>query len=421
MAQKNRFLGKPLVGVILITVSIFLLTASLLVGLSDLCRGAGTYANVRNSVALVYSEFTYEGDLYAATGTAFAIGIPGKPVQYMVTNSHVVEDVQTYGGLLRVYFSAATNDYMVPQIVYQSLQNDKDLVVLKLPEPTEKRKALLLVPSDRVKIGQEVFAIGYPAISSDAESYTTYDSTNATVTRGIVSKRTTTTLGTYEAWQTDTPISGGNSGGPLVDSSGALVGVVVAGYGNEDMNYSIIGDELLRILTLNGFRYTLKGEYDWIWILLLLTGLITITVGTILLIVGLVKKPKPAAAPAPGPAPVRAAPQAPRKSVPVLRGLSGAYAGQRIPLNGRVVMGRDPSQCSLVFAQNTPGVSSNHCTVSYDVARGVYLLVDNGSSYGTFLGNGQKIAPHVPSVLQNGDTFYLATPENRFSVTLETL
>jgi len=105
----------------------------------------------------------------------------------------------------------------------------------------------------------------------------------------------------------------------------------------------------------------------------------------------------------------------------VLRGLSGAYAGQRIPLNGRVVMGRDPSQCSLVFAQNTPGVSSNHCTVSYDVARGVYLLVDNGSSYGTFLGNGQKIAPHVPSVLQNGDTFYLATPENRFSVTLETL
>lgn len=48
-----------------------------------------------------------------------------------------------------------------------------------------------------------------------------------------------------------------------------------------------------------------------------------------------------------------------------------------------------------------------------------FLLTDLGSSYGTFLGNGQKLTANVAEKLYAGDTFYLCDTNNRFAVTKE--
>ena len=85
--------------------------------------------------------------------------------------------------------------------------------------------------SDRVKIGDQVVAIGSP------------EGLQGTVTSGIVSAldRTVTVPGTstgrrgsssvsYQAIQTDASINPGNSGGPLVDSAGEVVGINSAIY-----------------------------------------------------------------------------------------------------------------------------------------------------------------------------------------------
>lgn len=78
----------------------------------------------RNGIVLVYAVATayYEdGSVEQAggTGTGWAVGTPGEPVQYIVTNGHVVEAAYTYPrtysnvtGTIQVYYSAAENDFV---------------------------------------------------------------------------------------------------------------------------------------------------------------------------------------------------------------------------------------------------------------------------------------------------------------------
>ena len=72
-----------------------------------------------------------------------------------------------------------------------------------------------------------------------------------------------------------------------------------------------------------------------------------------------------------------------------------------------------------MFDKSTPGISGNHCQVSYDAAGDYFLLMDNGSSYGTFLGNGKKLPASVAEKLATGDTFYLCNNANKFIVAKE--
>ena len=48
-----------------------------------------------------------------------------------------------------------------------------------------------------------------------------------------------------------------------------------------------------------------------------------------------------------------------------LRCVHGKYAGMQIPFNSNIVIGRDPSRCTLVFPEGTPGVSAVHLTLIY--------------------------------------------------------
>jgi pSer/pThr/pTyr-binding forkhead associated (FHA) protein len=79
-----------------------------------------------------------------------------------------------------------------------------------------------------------------------------------------------------------------------------------------------------------------------------------------------------------------------------------------------MAMGRSPKLCQIVFPDDSLGVSSLHCEISLSPS-GI-LLTDKGSTYGTFLQNGRKLAAHESVILAPGDGFYLADRKNEFKL-----
>jgi serine peptidase DegS len=128
---------------------------------------------------------------------------------HIVTNHHVIANAESV--------QVALADGRVADARVVGRDPDTDLAVLKIdltPLPIAE-----LGRSDQLKVGDVVLAIGNPIGLSQ------------TVTHGIVSATSRQQLGIAaleDFIQTDAPINFGNSGGALVDSSGALVGINTA-------------------------------------------------------------------------------------------------------------------------------------------------------------------------------------------------
>jgi len=128
---------------------------------------------------------------------------------HIVTNDHVIANAQS----IRVQLA----DGRVAEAHIVGTDPDTDLAVLKIG-----LKSLPVAPmgrSDELRVGDVVLAIGNPLGLAH------------TVTHGIVSATSRAQLGiapVEDFIQTDAPINHGNSGGALVDSAGALVGINTA-------------------------------------------------------------------------------------------------------------------------------------------------------------------------------------------------
>ncbi|HEX3844931.1 MAG TPA: trypsin-like peptidase domain-containing protein [Steroidobacteraceae bacterium] len=152
---------------------------------------------------------------------------------HIVTNYHVIANA----GAIRVQL--ADGRVAQPQVV--GADPDSDLAVLKIDLPN--LPVITFGRSDELQVGDIVLAIGDPLGLSQ------------TVTHGIVSATARGELGitTFEDFiQTDAPINFGNSGGALVDSSGALVGIntaiVAKSLGVEGIGFAIPVDMVRGVL-----------------------------------------------------------------------------------------------------------------------------------------------------------------------------
>ena len=163
----------------------------------------------------------------------------------MVTNSHVV-NVGHYAMNPWDAFQR-TNQIGIPQ--YQITLNggtdeekryrgermylveSADLAFLQVYDednaPLITRHYLTLVPSDEVKLGQRVFAGGYP--HGDKMATSREKNAPVTITSGNITNIIHAPSGRIKKFRSDAEIVGGNSGGPLVDNAGRLVGVNVEG------------------------------------------------------------------------------------------------------------------------------------------------------------------------------------------------
>ena len=104
---------------------------------------------------------------------------------------------------------------------------------------------------------------------------------------------------------------------------------------------------------------------------------------------------------------------------PIIRSMAVQHNGLTLVAGSTpILIGRDPANCKLVYAEGTAGVSGRHCSVSYDAAAGVFIITDLRSTYGTFLIGGQKLDANVPYRLNPGDSFYVGDKANVIRVEL---
>lgn len=94
--------------------------------------------------------------------------------------------------------------------------------------------------------------------------------------------------------------------------------------------------------------------------------------------------------------------------------IGGNLQGMTFPISSRVVFGRDPKRCSIIYPKDAKGISSVHCAAE-PTADGLIILTDLGSTYGTMAG-GQQLTAGKGVTLHPGDAFTLGGSENVFVV-----
>lgn len=204
------------------------------------------------SVVGVESQFTVTESGYyygfgmpsnSATGTGTGVVITEDG--YIVTNAHVIYDSEHGAGLadsIKVHMDD-DESYDAEVVGYDT---DCDLAVLKIDAdgltPAE------FGDSDSLMLGESVIAIGNPL---------GFDLRN-TVTSGIVSglnRNITINDKSMNLIQTDTAINSGNSGGPLINKKGQVIGInsskMSSGYGDasiEGIGFAIPSNETSSII-----------------------------------------------------------------------------------------------------------------------------------------------------------------------------
>ena len=178
-----------------------------------------TDTGIADAVEKVYDSVvtieTYVNNRAYASGTGFVFKTEGDKA-YILTNSHVISN----SNRVKVTF---TNNKQVTADVVGS-DDYSDIAVLSV----SKDDILLIAEtgsSEDMKLGDTTFAVGAP-IDSSIYSWS--------VTRGILSGKdrlvevtSSENKSTYvmEVLQTDTAINSGNSGGPLCNSNGQVIGI----------------------------------------------------------------------------------------------------------------------------------------------------------------------------------------------------
>lgn len=173
---------------------------------------AQVYAQNVDSVVLIYSSVMTSSFFGQTTGTATGSGFVLTETGYVVTNYHVVEDTR---GLVVV-----TSDGREHTAELVGYDKNNDIALLKI-EATGLQ-AVTVGSSDVLIVGDQVAAIGNPL-----------GELTSTLTVGYISakERDVTTDGTViNMLQTDAAINSGNSGGPLFNMRGEVVGITTAKY-----------------------------------------------------------------------------------------------------------------------------------------------------------------------------------------------
>jgi tetratricopeptide (TPR) repeat protein len=210
-----------------------------------------------------------EGSAQSGTGSGFFVSKLG----HVITNAHVVK------GCNKVTVGDSANKQVPAEIINTDRSNDLALLKLSsLEMASADSKSLIqklniiavpvaskgLLRSEDVKLGEKVLVAGFP--------FGDFFSNSIKVTTGIVSS----TRGAGDdsgQFQLDAAVQPGNSGGPIYDSGGNIVGVVVSqldklkvakaiGSLPENMNFGIKASTVRQFLTSSGLPSKKAGHTE---------------------------------------------------------------------------------------------------------------------------------------------------------------
>jgi len=214
------------------------------VAAGDVLTPTEIYYNLAlNQVVGVTTEITYTNfwgytSSSAVSGSGFIISENG----YILTNYHVIEDavkgnyeikVLTYNG----------DEYAAAVIGYEE---DNDVAVLKV-EATGLNAATI-GDSDAMKVGETVYPVGNPL---GELQYTMTDGMVSALDREIRSfDNATQTYKSVNMFQISAAINSGNSGGPVYNTRGEVIGIATAKYsqtGVESLGFAIPINDAIKI------------------------------------------------------------------------------------------------------------------------------------------------------------------------------
>ena len=162
----------------------------------------------------------------AVSGTGFILSADG----YILTNYHVVEDARRSGadGTVKLYDGS---EY--PAVIVGVEGTQSDIALLKIE--AEGLTPVTLGNSDDMKVGEQAYVVGNPL---GELTYTLTSGIISALDREIATERNVR----VHMFQLDAAINSGNSGGPVYNERGEVIGVVTAKYkaaGIEGLGFAI--------------------------------------------------------------------------------------------------------------------------------------------------------------------------------------
>ena len=351
---------------------------------------------------------TQEGELqwiYVGTegsrGTGFFVGQENENAQYLVTCAHCVDLYSQYGrgeftrinekkevdpngamgveSSLFVFFSQ-TDSVEAYLVDYDDVL---DIAVLRIENPTDKRKNLKIkVPEDNM-VSNQAYALGFPGVADLKDTVSTKNVPDLSVTTGTISRLITNSKTGRREIEMDVKISGGNSGGPLVNGNGSVLGICANGYDVTDAAYYAVSTaELIGMLKKNNVPYQLENAFP-----VALVAVMAAVVVLLIVVIIVVSRKKGGKGGKGG-------------SGRVLVGEQGALAGKTFDLKRgqRLTVGRS-TECQIRFPADTVGVSKVHCTILFDGEK--VTVRDEKSTAGTYV-DGNKVTPGTSVTLHRG-------------------
>jgi S1-C subfamily serine protease len=217
------------------------------------------FKKVENSTVGIITE-SNDGPNLDFDGTGFVYDV-GEEIPYVVTNSHVVE------GIDKVDVSFIDGSIYTAEVIGRDRQSD--IAVLQIignvtsQQQQQPPTSVEIGDSSELQVGEQVIAIGYPFLSD--QSFANL------LTTGVISKLGVEYLQDDEfgtgsilnAIVTDTAIAEGNSGGPLLNLKGEVIGMNTAA--DDDTScctYAIPSNTIKHIVPI----LIETGEYIHPWI-----------------------------------------------------------------------------------------------------------------------------------------------------------
>ena len=180
-----------------------------------------------------------------SSGTGFAISQSG----LIVTNDHVVKNAKT---IIVKGINGHFNETLDAEVLISD--ENSDLAILKITDVsfTSLDTVPYTIKYTSSKVGEAVYVLGYPM--------TTTMGNEIKLTDGIISSKTGY-KNDVKSYQISAPVQHGNSGGPVFDVDGKLIGVINAKHeGAENATYAIKSRYLFDLFDLIDLPIVLKNE-----------------------------------------------------------------------------------------------------------------------------------------------------------------